>query len=52
MGNSLWESQGVLNSHQFFCCFETGSYVVLAGILTSYVAEAGLELLNFLPSRC
>lgn len=35
-----------------FCSFETGSYVVLAGIPTPYVAEAGLELLDFLPSRC
>lgn len=52
MGNSLWESRGVLNSYQFFCCFETGSYIVLAGIPTPCVAEAGLELLNFLPSQC
>lgn len=42
---------GVLNSHQLFVVLsETGSYVVQAGIPTPYVAEVGLELLDFLPS--
>lgn len=30
-----------------FCYFETGSYVVQTGIPTAYIAEGGLELLDF-----
>lgn len=52
MGNSLWESRGVLNSHRLFVLLRQALNVVLAGIPTPYVAEAGLELLDFLPSRC
>lgn len=49
MGNSLWASRDVLNSHRLFVVLRQA---LLAGIPTPYVAEAGLELLDFVPSRC
>lgn len=55
LSGSHWEivcgSHGALSAHQLLAVLRR-SYVAQASIPTPYVAEAGLELLNFLPPQC